>query len=79
MYGFNVSGHNMTLSGLGGLLLVFGLIAQNSAELGHISIQGRANHTIHRRRINSEEKSNVVAAVSGTEFTQLLATLAIFH
>jgi hypothetical protein len=31
----------MTLSGLGGLLLVFGLIAQNSGELGHVSVQGK--------------------------------------
>jgi len=31
----------MTLSGLGGLLLVFGLVAQNSGELGHVSEIGK--------------------------------------
>ena len=33
----------------------------------------------HRRRINTEEKATVVAAVWGTEFIQFLALLAIFH
>ena len=33
----------------------------------------------HRRRIKTEEKAKVVAAVWGTEFVQFLATLAIFH
>ena len=30
----------------------------------------------HRRRINTEEKANVVAAAWGTEFIQFLAALA---
>ena len=33
----------------------------------------------HRRRINTEEKAKVVAAVWGTEFIQFLAALAILH
>ena len=33
----------------------------------------------HRRRINTKEKANVVAAVWGTELIQFLAALAIFH
>ena len=33
----------------------------------------------HRRRINTEEKAKVVAAVWGTEFLQFLAALAVFH
>ena len=31
----------------------------------------------HRKRIKTEEKAKVVAAVGGTEFIQFLATLAI--
>ena len=33
----------------------------------------------HRRRIKTEEKAKVVAAVWGTEFIQFLAALAILH
>ena len=33
----------------------------------------------HRRRIKTEQKAKVVAAVRGTEFIQSLATLDIFH
>ena len=33
----------------------------------------------HRRRINTEEKATVVAAVWGTECIQFLAALAILH
>ena len=33
----------------------------------------------HRRNINTEEKAQVVAAVSGTEFIHFLATPAILH
>ena len=33
----------------------------------------------HRRRIKTEEKAKVVAAVWGTEFVQFLAALAILH
>ena len=33
----------------------------------------------HRRRINTEEKAKVVAAVCGTEFIKFLAALAILH
>ena len=33
----------------------------------------------HRRRINTEEKAKVVAAVWGTELIQFLAALAILH
>ena len=33
----------------------------------------------HRRRINTEEKAKVVAAVGGTECIQFLAALAILH
>ena len=33
----------------------------------------------HRRRINTQEKANVVAAVWGTEFIQFLAALAVLH
>ena len=33
----------------------------------------------HRRRINTEEKTTVVAAVWGKEFIQFLAALAILH
>ena len=36
-------------------------------------------HFPHRRRINTEEKAKVVAAVWGTEFIKFLAALAIFH
>ena len=32
-----------------------------------------------KRRINTEEKANVVAAVWGTEFIQFLAAQATFH
>ena len=32
-----------------------------------------------RRRINTEEKTKVVAAVCGTQFIQFLATLDILH
>ena len=32
-----------------------------------------------KRRINTEEKANVVAAVWGTEFVQFLAAQAILH
>ena len=37
------------------------------------------NATIHRIRINTEEKAKVVAAVWGKEFIVFLATQAIFH
>ena len=33
----------------------------------------------HKRKINTEEKAKVVAAVLGTELIQFLATLAILH
>ena len=33
----------------------------------------------HRRRIYTEEKAKVVAAVWGTECIQFLATLAVLH
>ena len=33
----------------------------------------------HRRRIKTEEKTKVVAAVWGAELIQFLATLDIFH
>ena len=33
----------------------------------------------HRRRISTEEKAMVVAAVGGKEFIQFLAALAILH
>ena len=33
----------------------------------------------YRRRINTERKAKVVAAVWGTEFIQFLAALAIWH
>ena len=33
----------------------------------------------HRRRITTEEKAKVVAAVRGTEFIKVLAALAILH
>ena len=33
----------------------------------------------HRRRIKTEEKAKVVAAVCGTELIQFLAVLDIFH
>ena len=33
----------------------------------------------HRRRISTEEKAKVVAAVWGTEFNQFLAELAILY
>ena len=33
----------------------------------------------HRRRINTEKKAKVVAAVWRTEFIQFLAALAIFY
>ena len=36
-------------------------------------------HCTHRKRIYTEEKAKVVAAVWGTEFIQLFVTLAIFH
>ena len=36
-------------------------------------------HIYCRRRINTEEKAKVVAAVSGTEFIELLAALAVLH
>ena len=32
--------------------------------------------SVHRRRINTEEKAKVVAAAWGTEFIQFLAALA---
>ena len=34
---------------------------------------------MHRRRIYTEEKAKVVAAVLGIEFIQLIAALAILH
>ena len=34
---------------------------------------------IHIRRVKTEEKAKVVAAVWGTEFIQFLAALAVFH
>ena len=36
-------------------------------------------HVVLRRRIYTEEKAKVVAAVWSTEFIQFLAALAIFH
>ena len=36
-------------------------------------------HTKHRRRIYTEDKAKVVAAVWGTEFIQFLAALAVLH
>ena len=33
----------------------------------------------NRRRLNTEEKAQVIAAVWGTEFTQFLVALAILH
>ena len=33
----------------------------------------------HRRRINTEEKAKVVAAIWGTECMQFLVALAVFH
>ena len=36
-------------------------------------------HCTHRKRIYTEEKAKVVAAVRGTEFIKLFVTLAIFH
>ena len=35
--------------------------------------------TVHRLRINTEEKAKVVAAVWGTEFIKFLAALAILQ
>ena len=35
--------------------------------------------TLHSRRINTEEKGKVVAAVWGIEFIQFVAELAILH
>ena len=35
--------------------------------------------TICRRRVNTEEKAKVVAAVWGTEFIQFLSALAVLH
>ena len=35
--------------------------------------------TVHRLRINTEERAKVVAAVWGLEFVQFLAALAILH
>ena len=37
----------------------------------------RVDHLGHRRRIKTEEKAKVVAAVWGTELIQFLAALAI--
>ena len=34
---------------------------------------------MHRRRMKTEEKAKVVAAVCGKELIQFLAALAIFH
>ena len=34
---------------------------------------------LHRRRINTEEKANIVAFVWGTELIQFLVELSIFH
>ena len=44
------------------------------AKLHAVGLQYR-----HRRRINTEDKAKVVAAVWGTEVTKFLATLAICH
>ena len=39
----------------------------------------RVDHLGHRRRIKTEEKAKVVAAVWRTQFIQFLAALAILH
>ena len=48
-----------------------------------LNIASRNPHLLqlvyHRRRMKTEEKAKVVAAVWGTEFMEFLATLAIFH
>ena len=38
-----------------------------------------SDHLSHRRRIKTEEKAKVIAALWGTELIPFLATLAIFH
>ena len=47
----------------------------------NIYLSGRENrHTVqHRRRIKTEEKAKIIAAVWGTEWIQFLAALAILH
>ena len=40
---------------------------------------GKGFSSQHRRRIKTEEKAKVVAAVGGTELLQLFVVLAIFH
>ena len=43
------------------------------------TVEYRTFFNRHRRRVYTEEKAKVVAAVWGTELLQLLATLAVLH
>ena len=45
---------------------------------GRLGIQAQTQHIKHRRRIKTEEKAVVVAAVWGEKFIQFLAALAVF-
>ena len=50
-----------------------------TSENSTVSLDVYPCRTLQRRRIKTEEKAKVVAAVWGTEFIQFLATLAIWH
>ena len=45
----------------------------------HSQARGGTDSRVHRRRIRTEEKAKVVAAVWGAEFSQFVAALAILH
>ena len=48
-------------------------------ELSEAHTEHNTERFQNRRRINTEEKAKVAAAVLGTVFTQFLVALAIFH
>ena len=50
-----------------------------SASAGQSVHSSAHRYTWHRIRINTEEKTKVIAAAWGTEFIQFVAVLAILH
>ena len=48
-------------------------------ELSEAHTEHNTERFQNRRRLNTEEKAQVIAAVWGTEFSQFLVALAILH
>ena len=52
---------------------------QGDAGVGDARLLGQAHLYTHRRRIKTELKANVVAALWEAEFIKFLAALAVLH